>query len=80
MSHTETDRGRKMNLTDVRAFVAEHEDPIVKASEVAEEFDVTNQAANYRLNQLVERGEVRAKRMGRSAKAYWVPDAASASD
>jgi predicted ArsR family transcriptional regulator len=69
-----------MSLDEVRRFVAEHEDPIVKASEVADEFDVTSQAANYRLNQLVERGDVRAKRMGRSAKAYWVPEGASASD
>jgi len=71
MAQSETNRGRKMNLADVRSFVAEHEDPVVKASEVADEFDVTNQAANYRLNQLVERGELRAKQMGRSAKAYW---------
>lgn len=60
-----------MTLEEVYRFVAEHPDPIVKPSEVAEEFGVTEAGARYRLNQLIERGRVESKKMGRSARGYW---------
>lgn len=65
-------RVQKMNPEDVLSFVREHEDPAVTATEVAEAFAVTSRAANYRLNQLEDRGKVRSKDVGASAKIWYV--------
>lgn len=71
MSKAESDGGQKMTKDEVHRFVAEHPDPLVKPSEIAEQFNVTPAAARYRLNQLIEDGKVKSKAFGRSAKGYW---------
>jgi predicted transcriptional regulator len=63
---------RKMHPDDVYKFVRDHEDPGVTAKEVAQAFDVTPGAANYRLDQLEERGRVYGKTVGAAAK-IWFP-------
>lgn len=40
-------------------FVREHEDPCITAGEIAEAFDVTNEAANYRLKKLRDKGKLK---------------------
>jgi repressor of nif and glnA expression len=60
-----------MHPDEVLSFVREHEDPVVTAGEVAERFNVTSRAARYRLAQLDERGQVRGKKVGGSAKVWY---------
>jgi transposase-like protein len=71
MSGTKRDGRVKMTSDEVLTFVREHHDPCVTASEVAEEFGVTSEAANYRLQQLRERGNVGEKQAGSSAKVWY---------
>ena len=60
-----------MHPDEVLSFVRKHEDPCVTASEVVEEFDVTQRAANYRLKQLVKESKLESKTAGAAAKVYW---------
>ncbi|MBX0326073.1 hypothetical protein EGH21_23990 [Halomicroarcula sp. F13] len=53
-------------------FVRTHDDPCVTAGEVAEEFNITNEAANYRLMKLCDREEIAEKRVGSSAKVWYI--------
>lgn len=70
---SETGRGgRKMGDKDILKFVRTHEDPCVTAGEVAARFDVTNEAANYRLRKLENQCKVGSKTVGASAKIWWV--------
>ena len=56
----------------VLEFIRKHPDPVVTAPEVAEAFEITNQAANKRLRNLHDRGDVHRKKVGGSAVIYWV--------
>jgi len=49
-----------------------HSDPSLTAPEVAEAFDVSNQAANNRLRRLTDRGDLHRKKVGGSAVIYWL--------
>lgn len=53
-------------------FVREHEDPVVTATELAEYFDVTRQAVNYRLDKLDDDSALESKQIGASAIGYYV--------
>lgn len=63
---------REMSYDSIIEFVRDHEEPVVTAGDVAQEFDVTNGAANYRLKRLKERGEVAEKEVGASAKVWYL--------
>jgi len=60
-----------MTTDEILQFVRGHEDPCVTASEIAAEFGVTNEAANYRLQRLRESGELEVKRAGASANVWY---------
>lgn len=47
-------------------------DPVLTAPEVAAEFDISTQAANYRLKQLEEEGTLKRKKVGSAAVVYWL--------
>lgn len=69
----DTGDGRsKMTYEEVLSFVREFDGPCVTAGDVAEEFEVTNEAAVYRLDKLEERGDLRGRVVGASAK-IWYP-------
>jgi len=52
-----------------------HPDPVVSAGDVAIHVDIDRPAVNKRLNRLSDRGLVKSKRVGSSAKIYWpTPD------
>jgi predicted transcriptional regulator len=70
---TETDSNSR-TITDERIleFIRTHEDPCVTAGEIAEEFDITNEGVNYRLKKIRDRGDVVEKRVGASAKVWYV--------
>lgn len=50
-------------------------DPILTAGELAEELPVSNQAVNSRLDRLEREGWIRSKKVGASAKVYWLSEA-----
>jgi predicted transcriptional regulator len=53
-------------------FIRAHEEPCITASEIAEEFGVTNSAVHYRVEQLEESNEIRAKEVGASATVFYL--------
>lgn len=62
----------EMSRENLRSFIREHEEPVVTAKDVAEAFDITTQAANYRLRQLKDEGKVEDKKVGASAKVWYL--------
>ena len=56
----------------VLEFIRRHPDPVLTASEVADAFDISNQAANRRLRKLHHRGDLHRKKVGGSAVIYWL--------
>lgn len=49
-----------------------HPDPVVTATELAAETDVTQQAAHQKLEQLESRGLVRSKKTGARSRVWWL--------
>jgi len=49
-----------------------HPRPFVTATELAEEFDVTNSQMGTRLRELEEDGQIESKSVGARAKVYWL--------
>jgi len=72
MSTSGSSNRLKMTDNEIKQFIREHRDRAVTASEIAEEFGVTTQAVNYRLNKLREQGEVVKKKVGSAAAVWWV--------
>lgn len=71
MSAETNSQKEKVTYDNILSFIRTHKDPVVTAGEVAAEFDISNQAANYRLSELSERGKVREKTVGASAKVWY---------
>jgi Mn-dependent DtxR family transcriptional regulator len=61
-----------MQATDceIWTFLRDHEDPVVTASEVADEFGVRRQSAHERLQKLAEQGYVGRKKVGPGTAWY----------
>lgn len=72
MSSSGSSNRQKMTDFDIKQFMREHRDRAVTATEIAEEFGVTTQAVNYRLNQLADDDEVVKKKVGSAAAVWWV--------
>jgi len=79
MSVETESKSKKTTMNEVLEFVRTHKEPVVTASEVADEFDMTNAAANYRLKQLKRDDKVVEKTAGSSAKV-WYPTEFKRSD
>lgn len=60
---------------DILRAIERHSDPCVTASEIAEMFGVSQQAAHWRLSKLVDEGKIRRKKAGAKAVVWWVPGA-----
>lgn len=48
--------------------------PILTAKDIEEEFGISNQAANYRLKKMVNRGTVERRKVGGAAAVYWLKE------
>ncbi len=59
---------------EILKHVALAPDPIVTAGEISELVDMTQQAVNKRLNQLVEEGYLNSRKVGSAAKVYWITE------
>lgn len=69
--------GRPMTKAEdieILRFIALHPDPIITATEVADEFDMTPQAALNRLNKLGSQRYLDTKKVGARAKVFWLTD------
>lgn len=53
-------------------FIRAHEEPCITATEIAEQFGVTNSAVHYRIGQLEDSNKIRAKDVGASATVYYL--------
>lgn len=58
----------KVTLEDVLAMF--NDEPL-SASDVADEFDISNRAALNKLEELKERGEIQRKNVGSRAVVWW---------
>ena len=61
-----------MTDSDIKGVIRSHQDRAVTVGEVADELDVTPQAALQRLDELNERGEVVKKKVGARAVVWWL--------
>jgi len=65
-------RVKKMHPDDVLSFIRTHEDPVVTAREVAENFDATRRGAYQRLSQLSDEDEIAEKSVGANGKVWYI--------
>ncbi|WP_336339484.1 winged helix-turn-helix domain-containing protein [Haloarcula brevis] len=73
MSMISADIEENLSYENILSLFRKTDDPVLTAPEVADVFDVSTQAANYRLKKLVDRNELRRKRVGGAAVVYWTP-------
>lgn len=59
---------------EILKHVALSPDPIVTAGEIADLVDMTQQAVNKRLKQLVDEGYLNSRKVGSAAKVYWITE------
>jgi predicted ArsR family transcriptional regulator len=62
----------ELTYDNIVNFVREHEDPCVTASEIADAFGISNAGARWRLKRLKKRGKLRDKKVGASAKVWYL--------
>lgn len=60
-------------LEDVLGLFDEINSPAITSSDVAERFDITTEAARQKLTRLVDRGDLKRRKSGRTV-LYWSPD------
>lgn len=68
---------RSTEVTDeaILELFRNHSDPVLTAGDVADEFGLSRQGANKRLNKLHEHGSVKRRKVGARAVVWWVPSA-----
>lgn len=59
---------------ELKRVFAKSDDPALTAVEVAEELEITQQAAHKRLSRAHESGEIERKKTGARAVIWWVDD------
>jgi len=64
----------EISYDNIRQLFRESDDPVLTASDVADHFGVSNQAANYRLKRLYGDGDLDRKQVGGAAVVYWLDD------
>jgi predicted transcriptional regulator len=72
MSVNSSEDTKNVTYENILSFIRSHQDPVVTAGEIAAEFNITRQAANYRLKKLRDQNKVAEKKVGSSAKV-WFP-------
>lgn len=74
MSVNDPDKVGELSYENIKRLFRISDSPVLTAPEIAETFEISTQAANYRVKQLYENGEVGRKRVGSSAVVYWLSD------
>lgn len=62
----------ELTYDSVKQFCRDIDQPVVTTTDVKEHFNISQQAAYYRLQKLVERGEMRRKKIGASGNVWWL--------
>lgn len=67
--------GRKPTVSDdeILSVFRKSADPVLTASEVAEEFPIGRRAALKRLRALEDSGKLRSKEAGSGSRVWWFP-------
>ena len=70
------DRGpdQRVSNTDILKQIALCPDPIVTASELAEELSYSRQRVNQKLDEFVQEGWVAEREVGARAMVYWLTE------
>lgn len=68
--------GRKPTVSDdeILDVFRNSSDPVLTASEVADELSLSRRGAFKRLRDLAERGVLESKQVGSSSKVWWYPE------
>lgn len=75
MSETQSRSGGDLTYQDILDYMASRDWPVTSKL-IAEEFDISQQAAYYRLKKLREQGDVDRAKLGRNV-VLWQPRARS---
>ena len=59
---------------DLASCFAQTTQPVLTATEVAEQLGITQQGAHHKLQRAHEKGAVEKKKVGSRAVVWWVPD------
>lgn len=62
----------ELTYDSVKRFCREIDQPVVTTTDVKDHFGISQQAAYYRLDKLVERGEMVRKKIGASGNVWWL--------
>lgn len=68
------ERNGKVSDSEIISEFQDNEAAFLTAAEVAERFDITQQAAHSRLSDLHERGVLERKKAGARAVGWWLSD------
>lgn len=60
--------------SELLRLIASAPDPVVTSTELAEALDMSQQGAYNRLRSLEEDGYVRSRKVGASARVWWITD------
>lgn len=75
MSPKSSDQRKKFSDEELQELFRKSEAPVMTAKEVAEAFDVTQQAAHKRLSSLNEESAIGRKKVGAHAVVWWLRSA-----
>ena len=59
---------------DLASCFVQSGEPVLTATEVADQLGITQQGAHHKLQRAHERGAVEKKKVGARAVVWWVPD------
>jgi len=62
----------KMTDREIVELLRNRTEPVLTAGDVAEAFDVSSQAANYRLKSLSDEGVLTRRKVGGAAVVWWL--------
>ena len=74
MSKTEGENSGSVSYEEIIQLFRNSEYPVLTASDLEEEFGFSRQAANYRLQRMVERDTVVKRKVGGAAAVYWLKE------
>jgi Mn-dependent DtxR family transcriptional regulator len=61
-----------LTYDDVRGLMRSIDAPVITTTELAREFDISQQSAYYRLNRMHENGEVDRMDVGANGVVWWL--------
>lgn len=74
MSATIPDMSDEISYDRVLELFRRADYPVLTSTDVAQAFDISQQAAYKRLRKLHERGEIKRREAGANAVVWWIPE------